>query len=180
MEAGCADQVPESARPLWDLIATFSGSLSPTAVCADIDEAMDVAGSLTRDQARRELRLWFGDNSAAVPALLRNAAEGDHDAAQYVMRAFYGAYTAILRPHWPAIRAGHHTELVHHGRLLARQGTVGMLTNLVPGARWRDACLEIDTPRHREIRLRGGAWRWRRPTSGRGRRCSPISPTSRS
>jgi hypothetical protein len=108
---------PKSARPLWDLIVTFSGSLSPTAVCADIDEAMD---------------------------------------------------------------AGHHTELVHHGRLLARQGTVGMLTNLVPGARWRDACLEIDTPRHREIRLRGGAWRWRRPTSGRGRRCSPISPTSRS
>jgi DNA-binding transcriptional ArsR family regulator len=74
---------------------------------------------------------------------------------QRITRAFSSGYAAILRPHWPAIRASHHTELTHHGRLLARQGTVGMLTNLAPGARWHDAQLDIDTPQHREIRLRG-------------------------
>src|SRR5262245_9929842 len=44
---------PESARPLWDLMAAFSGAMSTTAVCGDIDEALDIARGLTRDQARR-------------------------------------------------------------------------------------------------------------------------------
>ncbi len=148
-------RIPESARPVWELVAGFSGALSPTAVCGDIDEALHLARGLTRDQARREIRLWYGTDGRAVPSLLRDAADGNRDAMQSVTRAFSSAYAAILRPHWPAIRASHHAELAHHGRLLARQGTVGMLTNLVPGARWHDACLEIDTPRHREIRLRG-------------------------
>jgi len=145
---------PESARPLWELVAGFSGTLSTTAVCGDFDEALDVALGLTRDQARRELCLWYG-TGGAVPSWLRGVADGNRDAGQRLIRAFSSAYAAILRPHWPAIRAGHHTELAHHGRRLVRQGAAGTLTNLVPGARWHDTRLEIDTPYHREIRLRG-------------------------
>ncbi len=146
---------PKSARPLWELVAAFSGAMSTTAVCGDIDEALDIARGLTRDQAHRETRLWFGAGGGAVPSLLRDAADGNRDAMRCVIRAFHSAYGAILRPHWPAICASHHTELALHGRRQARQGTVDMLTNLVPGARWHDARLEIDTPHHREIRLRG-------------------------
>jgi len=107
-----------------------------------------VAGGLTRDQARRELCLWYG-TGGAVPSWLRDVADGNRDAGQRLIRAFSSAYAAILRPHWPAIRAGHHTELARHGRRLVRQGTAGTLTNLVPGARWHDTRLEIDTPHHR-------------------------------
>jgi DNA-binding transcriptional ArsR family regulator len=151
---------PESARPLWELVAAFSGSMSTIAVRGDIDEALDIAQSLTRDQARQVTSVWFGGRSAhAVPSWLRAAAEGDRDAMRCVIRAFHSAYGAILRPHWSAICASHHTELARHGRRQARQGTVDMLTNLVPGARWHatdDAAhLEIDTPHHQEIRLRG-------------------------
>lgn len=147
---------PESARPLWDLVAAFSGAMSSVAACGDIDEALAIARGLTRDQARRVTGLWFGGPSApAVPSWLRDAADGDRDAMQCVIRAFSSAYAAILRPHWPAICASHHTELAGHGRRQARQGTVDMLTSLVPGVRWHGACLEIDTPDHREIRLRG-------------------------
>lgn len=146
---------PESARPLWDLMAAFSGAMSTVAACADMDEALSIARGLGRDQARRVISLWFGAGGDAVPSWLRDAADGDRDAMQCVIRAFSSAYAAILRPHWPAICASHHTELARHGRRQARQGTVDMLTNLVPGARWHDTCLEIDTPRHREIRLRG-------------------------
>jgi DNA-binding transcriptional ArsR family regulator len=146
---------PESARPLWELAAGFSGAVSTTAVCGDLDEALDVVRGLSRDQGRQEASQWFGAGAGAVPSWLRDVAEGNRDAEQCLIRAFYSAYAAILRPWWPAILAGHHTELARHGQLLARQGTVGMLTNLVPGAHWHDARLEIDTPRQREIRLRG-------------------------
>jgi DNA-binding transcriptional ArsR family regulator len=148
-------RLPESARPIWELVAAFSGSLSTTAVCGDIDEALDMAMGLTRDQADHEIRLWYGNGGRGVPSLMRDAADGNRDAKQRINRALRSAYTAILGPHWPAVRAGHHTELAHHGRLLARQGPVGMLTSLVPGTRWHDTRLEIDSPYHREIRLGG-------------------------
>jgi DNA-binding transcriptional ArsR family regulator len=146
---------PESARPLWDLVAAFSGAMSTIAVCGDIDEALGIARGLRRDQARRVSSLWFGAGGGAVPSWLRAAADGDRDAMGCVIRAFSSAHAAVLRPHWPAICASHHTELARHGRRQARQGTVGMLTSLVPGARWHDDRLEIDTPHHREIRLHG-------------------------
>jgi DNA-binding transcriptional ArsR family regulator len=146
---------PESGRPLWELVAGFSGAVSTTAVCGDLDEALDTVRGLSRDQGRQEASRWFGAGGRVVPSWLRDVADGNRDAEQCLIRAFYSAYAAILRPWWPAIRAGHHTELARNGRLLARQGTIGMLTNLVPGARWHNACLEIDTPCEREIRLRG-------------------------
>jgi DNA-binding transcriptional ArsR family regulator len=149
-------RLPESARPVWELVADFSGTLSTTAVCGDIDEALDMAQGVTRDQANREIGIWYGTRSRPVPSVLRDAADGDREATRRVTRAFASTYAAVLEPYWHAIRAGHHAELAHHGRVLARQGTVGMLTNLVPGARWDDGCLEIDTPYQREIRLRGG------------------------
>jgi DNA-binding transcriptional ArsR family regulator len=145
---------PESARPLWDLVAGFSGAVSATAVCGDLDEALDAVRGLSRDQGRQEASRWFGAGGV-VPSWLRDIADGNRDAEQCLIRAFYSAYATILRPWWPEIRAGHHTELARHGRLLARQGTVGMLTSLVPGARWHDARLEIDIPRQDEIRLGG-------------------------
>lgn len=113
---------PETARPLWDLTATFSGAMSTTAVCGDIDEALSIARGLTRDQARRVTNVWFGAGGGAVPPWLRDAADGNRDAMQCVIRAFSSAYAAILRPHWPALRANHHTELARHGRRQARQG----------------------------------------------------------
>jgi hypothetical protein len=146
---------PESARLLWDLIAGFSGAVSTSAVCGDLDEALDTVRGLSRDQGRQEASRWFGAGGGVVPSWLRDVADGNRDAEQCLIRAFYSAYAAILQPWWPAIRAGYHTELARHGRLSARQGTGDMLTNLVPGARWHDARLEIDTPRQREIRLRG-------------------------
>jgi DNA-binding transcriptional ArsR family regulator len=151
---------PESARPLCELVATFSGSMSTICVCGDIDEALDIAQSLTRDQSRRVTSIWLGGRSArAIPSWLHAAADGDRDIRDTVIRACSSAYAAVLRPHWPAICASHHTEIARHGRRQARQGTVDMLTNLVPGARWHAtgdaACLEIDTPHHQEIRLQG-------------------------
>jgi DNA-binding transcriptional ArsR family regulator len=146
---------PESARPLWDLAASFSGALSATAVCGDLDEALDAVQGLSRDQGRQEASRWFGAGSAAVPSWLVAVAEGNRDAGQCLIRAFRSAYAAVLQPWWPAIHASYHAELARHGRLLARQGTAGLLTSLTPGGRWLGACLEIDTPHQREIRLRG-------------------------
>jgi DNA-binding transcriptional ArsR family regulator len=146
---------PESARPLWDLVATFSGAMSTVAVCGDMDEALGIARGLSRDEARRVTRLWCGAGRGVVPSWLREAADGDRDAMQCVIRAFSSAYAAVLRPYWPAICASYHTELARHGRRQARQGTVDMLTSLVPGARWHDDRLEIDSPHDREIRLHG-------------------------
>jgi DNA-binding transcriptional ArsR family regulator len=146
---------PASARPVWDLVAGFSGSMSTTAVCGDFDEAMETAQHLTRAQANREARIWFGGNERVAPSWLRAAADGDRDGGQRLFRGLSSGYVSVLRPYWPAIRAGHHTELARHGRLLARHGAVGVLTNLVAGARWRDTCLEIDTPHRQEIRLQG-------------------------
>lgn len=109
---------PESARPLWELVAAFSGAMSTVAVCGDIDEALDIARGLTRDQARQVASLWFGGGPVrAVPSWLRDAADGDRDV---VLQAFSSAYAAILRPHWPAICASHHTEVARHGRRQAR------------------------------------------------------------
>jgi DNA-binding transcriptional ArsR family regulator len=151
--AAALTRFPESARPLRELVAGFSGAVSTTAVCGDLDEALDAVRGLSRDQGRQEASRWFGAGGV-VPSWLRNVADGNREAEQCLIQAFSSAYEAILRPWWPAIRAGHHTELARHGRLSAQLGTFGMLTNLVPGARWHDACLEIDIPRQREIRLR--------------------------
>src|SRR5262245_58698613 len=120
---------PESARPLWDLTSGFSGAMSTIAVCGDLDEALSIARSLTRDQAHQVSSTWFGAGGVAAPLWLRHAAEGDRDAMRCVMRAFASAYATILRPHWAAIRASHHTELARHGRHQTRQGTVDMLVN---------------------------------------------------
>jgi DNA-binding transcriptional ArsR family regulator len=146
---------PASARPLWDLVGGFSGALSTTATCGDFDEALETAQRLTPDQASHEVRLWSRRDERVVPRWLRAAADGDRDAKQCLIRALSSGYDSVLRPYWPTIRASHHTELARHGRLLARQGAVGVLTGLVAGARWHDTCLEIDTPQRREIHLRG-------------------------
>ncbi|MEW2357395.1 ArsR family transcriptional regulator [Spirillospora sp. NPDC029432] len=147
--------LPESARPVWELGAGFSGALSTTAVCGDFDEALEIAWGLTPAGMRHEAGLWSGAGGRAAPSWARSVAAGDRDAVRYVMRGFRGAHAAILRPYWPEIRAGHHAELAHHGRVLARRGTAGMLAELVPGAAWRDGGLEIATPGRREVRLRG-------------------------
>jgi DNA-binding transcriptional ArsR family regulator len=149
-------RLPASARPVWELVGDFSGTLSSTAACDDIDEALDLAQGLTRAQARHEIEIWYGTSRRPVPSVMRDAADGDRESMRCITRAFSSAYAAILGPYWPAVRACHHAELAHHGRVLARRGTAGMLTDLVPGARWDDGRLEIDTPYHREIRLRGG------------------------
>jgi hypothetical protein len=66
-------RLPDSTRPLWELVSTFSGAISATAVCGDIDEALDTVRGLTRDQARHEARLWCG-GGGGVPSWLREAA----------------------------------------------------------------------------------------------------------
>jgi hypothetical protein len=89
---------PESARPLWDLAAGFSGAISTTAVSGDMDQALDVARGLSREEAVREARIWFGDG--AVPSWGRDIVAGDRDLARNLTRALSGAYAAVLRPHW--------------------------------------------------------------------------------
>jgi DNA-binding transcriptional ArsR family regulator len=144
---------PESARPLWDLAAGFSGAISTTAVSGDMDQALEVARGLSREEAVREARIWFGDG--AVPSWGRDIVAGDRDLARNLTRALSGAYAAVLQPHWSAICASYHTEVDLHARRLVREGTVGMLTNLVPGGRWRDSWLEFDSPHHKEVHLQG-------------------------
>jgi hypothetical protein len=98
------NRFPESARPLWDLVAGFSGAVSTTAVCGDLDEALDAVRGLSRDQGRQEASRWFGAGGGVVPWWLRDVADGNRDAEQCLIRAFYSAYATILRPWWPAIR----------------------------------------------------------------------------
>jgi DNA-binding transcriptional ArsR family regulator len=152
----CLATYPEAARPLREVFAYGSGSLTATAaVSADLDETLEVLCGLPRDQARGVISRWYGNRSAPVPSWVRNAAYGDRHAQQIMVRAFRAAYAAILRPHWSAVRANYHAELVRHGRVLARHGVADMLTTLLPGARWRDDCLEFDTPYHQDVQLHG-------------------------
>ena len=73
---------PESARPLWELAAGFSGAVSTTAVSGDLDEALDAVRGLSRDQGRQELSQWFGAGGSTAPSWLRDIADGNREAEQ--------------------------------------------------------------------------------------------------
>ncbi|RDI55379.1 helix-turn-helix domain-containing protein [Nocardia mexicana] len=145
--------LPAKARPLCELVAGFSGALSPTALDPTVDEALDTMGGLPAERARTEMMLWYGTDRA--PRWLQHVAEGDRESCLILQHAFTGAFTAAVAPYWADIRARHHAELVRHGRLLACHGLAAALSSAVPGARWRRNCLEIPGPQRRTVRLGG-------------------------
>jgi DNA-binding transcriptional ArsR family regulator len=143
-----------SAGPVRELTTHFSWSLTPLAVLtADLDESMDMR--LTPQQARAELALFLSAPNTGVPALFRQAINGDDDAARVYMGAAATLFAAAVEPYFADVRANHHTELARQGRLLASRGVAATLTTLLPGARWCGECLQIDSPQERTVRLGG-------------------------
>ncbi|WP_280385590.1 ArsR family transcriptional regulator [Nocardia wallacei] len=149
-----AAALPVSARPLCELVAGFSGALSPTALDPTVDAALDTMGGLPAARARAEMALWYGGTERA-PRWLQQVAAGDREPCRILQQAFTAAFTAAVAPYWADIRARHHAELVRHGRQLACHGVGAALPSVVPGARWRHGTLEIDSPQQRTIRLGG-------------------------
>lgn len=123
----------------------------------NFDEGMHSIQQLDQQQANAELAA-FGrgpTEGAGAPHYLRHALAGDREAMLTLGRMTTSAYRAVLEPYWPDIQANHQIELVRQGRTLARHGVRGTLGTLVPGARWKGDCLEIDSPQRHTIALRG-------------------------
>ncbi|MFI5897034.1 hypothetical protein ACIA5D_43765 [Actinoplanes sp. NPDC051513] len=149
--------IPVSARPaVRQLGGHFSWALSPTiAVSADFDEGMETFLGIGTKRLRQEMALYFSAPNSGVPLLPRYAFEGDREAGRVLAHGTKAAFVAAAQPYWADIRANHHSELAHHGRLLACRGVGAALTTVIPGARWRGDCLLIDSPQDRTVRLGG-------------------------
>ncbi|WP_020667809.1 ArsR/SmtB family transcription factor [Amycolatopsis nigrescens] len=146
---------PASARPARELVSTHAGAFSPTALNADLDEALETALRLGTDRGRAELTLWYGNGNIEAPSWLLHAVEGHLEARRLLVRGFASAFAAVLQPYWEQIRAHYHRELVRHSRVLARRGVGAALVSAIQGARWRGDCLEIDSAQQRTVCLRG-------------------------
>jgi hypothetical protein len=147
--------IPRSALPAVRQVGGhFSWALSPTfAAGADLDEGMETFLGFGTERLREEMALYFSAPNSGVP--LWHAFEGDRDAGRVLMRGTKAAFAAAVRPYWDDLRANHHGELAHHGRLLAGRGMGAALTAAIPGATWSEACLRIDSPQDRTVRLGG-------------------------
>ncbi|WP_245553585.1 ArsR/SmtB family transcription factor [Nocardia veterana] len=145
---------PAVAKPVCAVAAGFRGAVSPTTL-GSFDEAMDTAATLSRRQAVQEVRLWYGNRPEAVPRLIRATVDGDREAALVFLNAMRAAFSAVVQPYWQDIWANHQNTLAEHGRLLACRGPAATLTAVLPGARWSENCLLIDSPHERTVRPAG-------------------------
>jgi DNA-binding transcriptional ArsR family regulator len=148
--------VPAPAGPMRELTAHFSWSLTPSAfLTGDLDQGIDTFMGFTPQRAREEMARWLSAPSTGVPALFRHAIDGDRDAGRVLLGAVKTMFAATVEPYLADLRANHHTELVRQGRLLASYGVAAALAEVIPGARWREDCLQIDSPQERTVHLAG-------------------------
>ncbi|MGV9799692.1 ArsR/SmtB family transcription factor [Mycobacterium sp. NPDC003449] len=148
---------PLSAASGRAVVDHFSWSLSPTVLGDDFEAGMQSIERLGPRQANAELAVFQRGptEGAGAPHYLRHAITGNREAMLALGRATRSAYAAVLEPYWPDIEANHRTELLRQGRIMAQQGVRAALSMLIPGARWEGDCLEINSPQHHTVALRG-------------------------
>lgn len=116
-------------------------SPTPTGVAVSIDDLLDevratplvTARSQIADALRRQRRV-----GARVRSVLRR-----EDIASYLADVLSAAWTRLLAPEWPLLRAILERDVVHRAEQLAAGGWSAALADLHTRARWSDGAIVV-------------------------------------
>ncbi|WP_269858227.1 winged helix-turn-helix domain-containing protein [Streptomyces sp. RPT161] len=97
----------------------------------------------------------LGGGPAAHP-LLRALRHGERVMAEQVAAELAQLWQTVIHPCWPRLRARMEADIAHRARLMARQGTVGMLVGLHPWIEWDGHQVRLAGPAHARVRSATG------------------------
>ncbi|GAA1992387.1 winged helix-turn-helix domain-containing protein [Kitasatospora viridis] len=148
---GLRRRLPDTTRPLWDLLTPYRGPafLDPvsTDLATGLHEVRTAPPALVRDGIER---VW-ADRRSTPPSWLHDLADGRATAHQLLHRSLRDAYDTVLRESWPEIRSLHQAEYLRYALTAAEHGVAAALTALCPGSRLVDGTWELDAPHHRHL-----------------------------
>ena len=114
----------------------------PASMTQTIEDDLAAIRATPLAQARHEIELCLSKqptSSSRVLAVLR-----DPSVAAILADAMAAAWSELVAPDWPALRAVLERDVVHRGALLSRGGWSAAFAGLHKRLRWRDGVIELD------------------------------------
>ncbi|MER5432066.1 helix-turn-helix domain-containing protein [Streptomyces sp. NPDC002588] len=145
----------DTTRPLGDLVSAVRCPEFVIVPGDTVAEGQRVMRNVPLGLLRSGIEMMYPARTSRIPRWIRDLHRGHAESWQLLFRAQRDAYETILRPSWSAVQDLHRTEFTRHALTTAEHGIGGALVRLLPGSRLHEGVWEIDTPRHRDIRLGG-------------------------
>jgi DNA-binding transcriptional ArsR family regulator len=141
------DEVPidallalHSARRRPDFVSPPpTGGLATT-----VADELAAVGATPLEQARKEIEHCLADSEPAPEPTRRVLA--DAEVAARLADALDAAWTALLAPYWPTLRAILERDVLHRARRLTESGWGAALDDLHPDVCWADGQIELRKP----------------------------------
>ncbi|MFE2550608.1 DUF5937 family protein [Streptomyces sp. NPDC059355] len=151
-------------RPLWLLMPRAGHNpdflspppLGPSVTFEEELERVRSAAAADPRAVREDLRRALVCTPGAAESDLGRRMLADPARAVRELADLYEqAWTALIAPHWPRLRALLEADILFHSRRLAAGGLEALFDGLHPDLRWSDGTLTIDRPAHHDRSLDG-------------------------